>query len=153
MIHSLIIDDKYTITNENGIVSEHSLYYIRVEKIPEDYSGQDYNIFPYITTLDIRVFDYALSNGELSGAVNVVRPLIDKELETRGLPLFENIPLEVMDYIFKSEIFIKFYKEYEKKQLIIKQIYDLFGEEMDYQYYGPPPRVYIDEYGRKHYFN
>ena len=110
MKHSFIIDDKYTITNENGIVSEHSLYYIRIEKIPEDYSGQDYNIFPYISTLDIRVFDYALSNGELSGVVNVVRSLIDKELEKRGLPLFENIPAEVMDYIFKSEIFIKFYK-------------------------------------------
>ena len=153
MIHSLIIDDKYTITNENGIVSEHSLYHIRVEKIPEDYSGQDSNIFPYITTLDIRVFDYALSNGELSGAVNEVRPLIDKELETRGLPLFENIPSGVMDYIFSSEIFTKFYKEYEKDQLIIKQLFALFSEELLYQSEGPPARVYIDEYGRKHYFN
>jgi len=150
MIHSLIINDKYTITNENGVVSEHSLYDIRIEKIPQDYSGQDYNIFPYITTLDIRVFDYALNNGELSGVVNEVRPLIDKELEIRGLPLFANIPLEVMDYILKSEIFIKHYRDYEKDQLIIKEVNYLFSKEMNYQHNAT--RVYIDGNGRRHYF-
>ena len=153
MIHSLIVDDKYTITNKNGIVSEHNLYDVRIKKIPVDYSGQDYNIFPYISTLDIRVFEYALSIYEASAAVDELRTLIDKELDIRGLPLYKNLPSEVMNYIFASNTFIKYYKEYEKDQLIIREVYQQFGEEADYQYYGPPPRVYIDEYGQKHYLN
>jgi hypothetical protein len=50
---------------------------------------------------------------------------------------------EVMGYIFESYMHIgATIKIMKKKQLIIKQVYDLFGEEADYQY--GPPKVFIE---------